>query len=285
MKPTRFSVPSSQARASEPDEGLPPPPPGARAISTQSANRAGRRNPEPTTRRDLTKHAELRQELARMVDSSLRPHDPIPSERELAQRFGVSRATVRHALGDLMERGRIYKVQGRGTFVSVPVVRKEMRFSSFSEDMAARGLRASSRILRADRQPAGAVVGQALAVSPAEPVVRLDRLRLANGEPMCLEEVYLPEHLVGDIASALSEHSSLFEALQDRAGVRVRRADQEVKPTVVSEMEANLLGVPPLSPALLIVRVTYDDRDRRVEYAKSLYRGDRYSIELNLHRQ
>jgi GntR family transcriptional regulator len=125
-------------------------------------------------------------------------------------------------------------------------------------------------------------VGQLLNISPVDEVLYLERLRLADGEPMCLERVHLPERLVGDVASYLDEHTSLYEVLRTRNRIRIVRADQELKPTVLSPSEAELLEVPPLSPALLTVRVTYDDMGQKVEYAKSLYRGDRYSIEVNL---
>ncbi len=232
--------------------------------------------------REATKHEELRARLSQLIDSGMPPHEPLPSERELMERFGVSRMTVRHALADLVQRGRVYRVHGAGTFVAEPIVRKEMTLTSFSEDMAARGLLASSLLLAVRTEPAGAVVGQALQVSPVDAVIHLNRLRLANDEPMCLEETYLPLAIVGNIAAELDETTSLYERLRTSAGIRIVRAEQELKPTVLSAEEAELLGVPPLSPALHMTRVTYDDRGRRIEYAKSLYRGDRYSIEVNL---
>lgn len=119
-----------------------------------------------------TKHADLRDELVALLDSGLRPHDPLPSERELREQFGLSRSTVRQALAELVDRGRIYRVHGRGTFVALPVVRKDMNLSSFSEDMAARGLVASSTIIKVEDERADASVAQALALSPGEPVVR-----------------------------------------------------------------------------------------------------------------
>lgn len=229
-----------------------------------------------------TKHADLRDELVALLDSGLRPHDPLPSERELREQFGVSRSTVRQALAELVDRGRIYRVHGRGTFVALPIVRKDMNLSSFSEDMAARGLVASSTIIKVENERADATVAQALGLSPGEPVVRIKRVRLANGEPMCLEEVHMSKLIVGDSASGLGERDSLFQTLRDRLGVRIVKADQELKATVLSNSEARLLDVPAFSPALLISRVTYDDRGRRIEFARSLYRGDRYSIEVNL---
>ena len=229
-----------------------------------------------------TKHGALEGELQKFIENELEPHDSLPSERYLVERFGLSRTTVRRALAELAEAGQIYRVQGRGTFVAEPVVRKEMTLTSFSEDMALRGLRPSSRVLSVSRSAAGASIGQALGLSPKDAVLRVERLRLANKEPMCLERGALPGALVPGIEDYLDEAASLFSLLNGKYGIRIARAEQVVRPTVVSKEEAELLDVPELSPALLITRVSLDDQGRRIEFAKSLYRGDKYCLELNL---
>jgi GntR family transcriptional regulator len=246
------------------------------------APRSSRREPKfSLSQAESTKHEELRKKLADSLSSSFRPNDQLPSERELTKRFGVSRATVRQALKELVDRGLIYRVQGKGTFVSKPSVRRGRILSSFTEDMAARGMVASSKIFMVRVEAAGAFVGKALGLSPAQLVLHLQRLRLADAEPMCLEDSYLSRDIVGDIGECLDEGTSLYELLRE-AGIRLAKAEEELKATVLTESEAELLTVPPFSPALLTVRVTYDNRGRRVEFAKSLYRGDRYSIELNV---
>jgi GntR family transcriptional regulator len=157
-----------------------------------------------------------------------------------------------------------------------------MTLTSFSEDMESRGLARSSEVLDMRRVPAGASTGQALGISPSESILKIDRLRLANGEPMCLEHGALPGGSVPGIEQELDSSSSLFHVLRDRYAIRMARAEQIVRPTVISPGEAVLLSVPPLSPPLEIVRISYDDRSRRVEFARSLYRRDKYSIEVNL---
>jgi GntR family transcriptional regulator len=247
----------------------------------EAAPATGRKLGLPPLGAETTKHEELRERLTDLLESGLRPNDSLPSERELTERFGVSRATVRQALAELADRGLVYRVHGRGTFVAKPTVRRGMVLSSFTEDMASRGMAASSKVFEVRTEPAGAFVGQALGLSPAKLVVHVQRLRLADGEPMCVEESYLSKEVVGDIGQRLDDSSSLYQLLREK-GIKLARAEEELKATVLSEREAGLLSVPPFSAGLLTVRVTYDRRGRRVEFAKSLYRGDRYSIELNI---
>nr|WP_272955962.1 GntR family transcriptional regulator [Actinopolymorpha rutila] len=150
--------------------------------------------------------------------------------------------------------------------------------------MRTRGLAPGAQLLRAEQTVAGAREGWRLGVSPGEPLVHLVRLRLANSVPMCLEDVWLVAGLVPDLLDSPVE-GSLYETLLNRYRITLDRAEQEVRATVVDREQAALLEVPALTPALLVERVTYDVRGRAVELARSLYRGDRYSLEQTLRRQ
>jgi GntR family transcriptional regulator len=162
-------------------------------------------------------------------------------------------------------------------------VTKTFALTSFSEDMRNRGMEPDSVIIGSGLVAAGARVGQHLGISPSEEVVRLERLRTADGVPMCIERVYLPAHLVPGI---LDEDlgRSLYDLLERRYKIRAEEAEQSVRSTVLQPREARLLEVPPLSPALLVERTTFDRRARRVERATSIYRGDRYSYQLRIRR-
>ena len=138
----------------------------------------------------------LRAHLLALVDGGLDPHVQLPTERELAEQFEVSRLTVRRVLDRLERDGLVYRVQGAGTFVSSPRITKSVELTSFSEDMADRGLRPGSKVVRAEIAPAGAQVGYALGLSPADEVVHLERIRTADDEPMCLERSFVPVSLV-----------------------------------------------------------------------------------------
>ncbi|RKN40568.1 GntR family transcriptional regulator [Micromonospora endolithica] len=230
------------------------------------------------------KHEALYAALRAEIGQALRPHDPLPSERELVARFGVSRATVRQAVGRLEEEGLVYRAQGSGTFVADPAtISKNLALTSFSEDMRLRRLTPDSRLLDLTVIPAPVVVARDLAVSPGAEVVHARRLRLADGLPMCLEEVWLPAERVGELDAGVVA-GSLYEVLAER-GVRPHHADQVIAATVVDADQARLLGVAAFSPALRVDRITYDESGAAVERAESLYRADRYDFRITVTRR
>lgn len=207
----------------------------------------------------------------------------LPTERALAEEFGVNRATVRHALSSLEADGLVYRVQGAGTFTVGQTIAKSLKLTSFTEDIRSRGMVPSTKLLSARERPAGDAIGRALHVSTAEPVVQLTRVRLANAEPMCIEVVSLRAADVPDILAEDLE-GSLYDLLEGRYGLMVARAEQVVTSTVVEPEQAEMLGVPALAPALQIRRTSVDARSRPLEYAVSLYRADRYEIRFTVRR-
>src|ERR671919_2043787 len=135
-------------------------------------------------RRAKLKYVEVRDYLYVMATQELQPGDPVPSERELCDRFGVSRMTVRQAVDALAVEGLLQRVQGSGTFVARPKVDLQVRLTSFSEEMRRRGMTSSVKHLRAEVIQADARIAAALEIEPADPVVHLHQLRYADGEPM-----------------------------------------------------------------------------------------------------
>jgi GntR family transcriptional regulator len=231
---------------------------------------------------DAPKHEWLRQQLQATM-AELAAHTALPTERELAAQYSVSRATVRQALRALEEAGEVYRVQGAGTFVTDGTVSKSLSLTSFSEDMQARGMRPSSRIVVADQVAAGALIGQDLRISPETQVVRLVRLRLADGAPMCLETVHLPAEKVPDLLQQ-DLSGSLYEQLI-RYDIRLVRAEQVVKAVAIEGADAALLGVTSGAPALQVRRIGLDQRDRPVERTLTLYRADHYDIAFTVRRE
>lgn len=236
------------------------------------------------TERPPAKSEQLRQHLVDLLLGGLAPHERLPTERSLAEEFSVSRLTVRRVLDQLEREGRVYRVQGSGTFASEPRIHKSVELTSFSEDMRSRGLRPGSLEVGSERIPAGADIGYALQISPSSQVLHIRRVRTADDEPMCLEHCYLPGELVPDDLGPEELHGSLYEALSARYGLTLHRAEQTIKATVLDPDDAQALGAPPFSPAFLVQRTGFDARGRAIERADSLYRGDRYSYQLTIYR-
>ena len=154
--------------------------------------------------------------------------------------------------------------------------------TSFSEDMRRRGMVPDSRTISLENVHAGPQVGRALSISPDAHVFRIQRLRLADGDPMALETLHVPVSLVPGLTSAQLEHSSFYELLEQRYGVVIASGLQTIEPTVTNEEESRLLDVPLHSPAFLFERMTQTAPGETVEFVRSIYRGDRYRLVAEL---
>jgi GntR family transcriptional regulator len=202
--------------------------------------------------------------------------DRLPPERQLAADYGCSVITIRRALEDLVREGRIHRARGRGTFASPPPIERDLTaLTSFSEEMNHRGLDPRTRLIAAHDAVAGEDVAAHLELSGGDPVLFLERLRIAGGEPLLLEQVYLPARRFPGLLAADLENDSLYEVLAEGFGVRLARARETIEPVLPSVREADLLGQSPREPALLIELVAFGPDDDAVEYCRCLVRGDR----------
>ena len=229
------------------------------------------------------KGEQLRAILEGLIQT-LGPGDALPSERELAERYDVARMTVRAEIARLAADGLVERVQGRGTFVAEARVAQAASLSSFTEDMRARGFVPGSRVLGQETVPADQVVAGRLGLAPGTPVLRIRRVRMADGEPMALEEAFLPIDRFGDLASTDLHEASLFEVLE-RSGARFPSADQRVVAVEIVGEDANLLRVAPGRAGLRFHTTLLDEDEQPLSYAWTLYRGDRYEIRLRQERR
>jgi len=205
-----------------------------------------------------------------------RPGERLPTERDLADRYGCSLITVRRALSELAREHRLERTRGRGTFATVPPIELDLGGSmSFTEEMQQRGLDPETRLVSAARRRAGEGVAEALSLSIGAPTLFVERLRISAGEPLLLEAVHLPADRFPGLLAADLEHTSLYELLTSRYGTRVVRAREWLEPVIPPRRVARLLGQDPRRPALLVESIAYGERDLPIEYGRSYIRGDR----------
>jgi GntR family transcriptional regulator len=209
------------------------------------------------------------------------PDEQLPNEAKLAERFGVSKITVRQALQQLAELGYIRREHGRGTFVERRKFDEGPReLTSFTEEMRRHDLSARSLILFQGIVEAEARVADALHVELMSPVFVLKRVRLAGGEPMSVQTAHIPGALVPDLE--VSEESSLYELLQTRYHLYAARARETYFAALAPSPAAELLGVPMGSPVFQVERVTLLPNEKPFEFVQSTVRGDLYKIVLDL---
>ena len=223
------------------------------------------------------KHVQVREYVRSLVAGSM-PGSPAPSERELVNLFGVARMTVRQAMDALVVEGLLERVPGRGTFVARPR-RTTTPVMSFSEEMRRRGLLPESVTLVARREQAGPSVARALGITQGDAVVHWKRLRRADGVPMCVEDAYLNEVLLpGFLQSGMP--TSLYAELADR-GLHPTWVEDNITADLASVEEAAHLEVEAGTAVLRQQRRAFSD-EKVVEVSRSSYRGDRFTLRLQL---
>jgi GntR family transcriptional regulator len=208
----------------------------------------------------------------------------LPSENELAERHGITRATVRHALDVLEQEGWIYREKGRGSFAAVRRVQQELtQLVSTTEDMHRRGWPLTTRLVSFEQVPCTRYVAHALELAEGSPVYELCRLRIVNDEPLSLQTACLPV----DLCPKLEENDltgSLYRLLETRYGLRLWTGKEVLRARCATPHEASLLQIKESMPMMYMERVTYAASGETVEYLEAVWRGDRYDFKVTLSR-
>lgn len=213
---------------------------------------------------------------ARLDAGEWRPGERLPPERELAVAYGCSLITVRRALSELTRERRLERTPGRGTTVLRPQIERDFAGTmSFTDEMQTRGLDPETRVIAARSQPASEEVAGSLELDVGSPTLYFERLRLADSEPLLLEQVHLPADLFPGLLASDLEHNSLYDLLTERYDTQIVRAREALEPVLLRAREAQLLQQRPRSPALLIKGVAFAADGTPVEYGRSYVRGDR----------
>ncbi|MCZ7544478.1 MAG: GntR family transcriptional regulator [Anaerolineae bacterium] len=215
-----------------------------------------------------------------IVRGAWQPGDRLPPESELIAIYQVSRITVRQVLDMLTHEGLIHRQRGRGTFVAHPPIEANLvRIVSFTEDMRRRGYTPGTKVLALRLLDAPEDIAEKLQVDVGEPLAGIERLRLADGEPMSVEESYLVHrYCPGVLDQDDYAAGPLRQALERHYGLRLVRAKQTIRAILAPRRFTRLLELPRTSALLLIERVSFSDQGAPVEFLRIYYRADRYTL-------
>ncbi len=227
---------------------------------------------------------QLKDALLKAIEAGKwKSNEQLPNETRLAEYFGVSKITVRQALQELAAMGYIRREQGRGTFVSQPRFYEGPReLTSFTEEMQAHRLEPASRVLERLVAPADTAVAAALEIAEGEPVFILKRLRFAESEPMGVQTAHVPLALAPGLPEESFDNVSLYGLLQARYGIQPASARETYRAVVAGEADALMLQIAPGAALFAAERVTTSRAGKPFEFVRSIMRGDRYRIVLNL---
>ncbi|MCS7249122.1 MAG: GntR family transcriptional regulator [Anaerolineales bacterium] len=224
-------------------------------------------------------YIQLKEILARKIRlGELKPHDRLPSERELCRQYGISRMTVRQALQMLVQEGILYTAVGKGTFVSEVIFEQDHALTGFTEQMKRANLTASSKVLEATVIAAAGRIAEKLEIPLSSGVILLKRLRLGNGEPIAVETAHIPHNLFANLLQYDFSKMSLYEIFRRVYGVIPMSARQSVEAALATPKEAQMLKLNLPAAVLRIERITRDQNENVIEYVESVYRGDRYKF-------
>ncbi|MBC8160809.1 MAG: GntR family transcriptional regulator [Roseiflexaceae bacterium] len=222
--------------------------------------------------------------MAKIVGGELAAGDQLPSQRTLCEQYQASHMTVRRAIDDLLAEGVIYAIPGKGLYVAAPKQDAEAHpLVGFSEDMAQRGMHASTRLLAAELVGASTSMAQVLELAVGAPLVSLRRLRSAAGQPMAIQISFLPHARCPGLLDHDLEQHSLFGILRGFYGLQLARSTTAVETALADEQQAALLQLPLPAALLITEQLTVLNDGQPIEFVRSAYRGDRYRLRLEHH--
>jgi GntR family transcriptional regulator len=229
-------------------------------------------------------YLQIKEHLLARIDSGSWTEDSlIPTESQLCEEYGVSKITVREAVKILVMDGRLSRVPGRGTFVTKRKIEQRLNsFFSFTRWARQNGIEPASRVIKVETMPCDNHIAAHLAIPEGRPVIRIERLRLGNGEPLMLETIWMDAGPCPDIHLRDLANVPLNSILETGYGIVLGRAMESIEPRTADAYVSRLLAIDKDVLLMLVEHTAYAVDDRIVYFVTALYRGDRvkFSIEL-----
>lgn len=228
-------------------------------------------------------YAQLIDVIYEKIDNKdLKEGDKLPSERELCDLYDISRATVRQAMMELEKEACIYKVHGKGAYISPKKLNQDLsKFYSFSEEMKKLGKRPTSKVIGFEIICCSYKISNKLGIQTGDEVYEIKRLRLADEKAIMVETTYIPCYRFPSLKKSELEESAMYEVLRNKYNVELTMAEELFRPTIMNDNESNILEVDKNSPAMIIERLTYE-REKVIEYTFGIVRGDKFNYRVVL---
>lgn len=239
----------------------------------------------PVRGADVPLYVQVKNYIRERIEAGeFKPHEALPGERVLVSRLGLSRTTVRQAIGDLVAEGVLYRRHGKGTFVAPRQPGAHVAtLRGFVEELRAAGLTPSVEVLAKEVRPAPRGVAAALGLGPGDRVAFVARRIAADGEPVLIDRTYLPLS-VGDLVLQADVGRESLYRLLEKFGYPVQEGLQTIGAMRLQPHDAELLNVPPDSPGLIVQRVCFVGADSPIEYTEAVFRADRFQYPTRLRR-
>lgn len=213
----------------------------------------------------------------------LKPSDRIPPEQKLCAEFGVSRGTVRSAIGELVKDGFLRREQGRGTFVQSPRLEKSLlTYFKFAEKDSSEALVPESRIIKTQKLTPSADVSKALGLSSGERVIKIKRLRMVKGNPFIYQVSFFPQKLFPGLERVDLDIPSLYQHIGDRYDIHVVQVEEYLTVGLPDGEARELLGLESDSPVIIIERKAFTFQEKAIEFRRSVGRADSYCYQIRL---
>ncbi|SEI56568.1 GntR family transcriptional regulator [Alkalibacterium gilvum] len=220
--------------------------------------------------------------IKKIENNTYKKDEKLPSERELCEMYGMSRITVRNALQELDRDNYIYKLHGKGTFVSSKTYKQNLvNLYNFTDEMKKIGKTPQTNVLSFKTIKADKRYAERLQIEPGEEAYEIKRLRLADDDPFIYETSYLPKYKFPDLTKEDLENSPMYKVFNEKYDVSVSKATEQFRATGLRKEEANYLKLESNQPAMMIKRFAYNE-DELIEYTVSIISGQKYYYTVEL---